>query len=317
MQQDKVTRLLSILSAIQANPGISAADLASKYGVSIRTIYRDIDGLSIFAPIMNVGRGTGYRFLGNFALYPLDFTEQEALAFSILPSVVDRDKLPPEFHAAHDKVMATHRKEKSRQRNSVEEVAGIIQMGTPAYRKESPNFLQPIIQAILDQRTIDTVYHSQHRNETTDRKIDPYYLIPREQRFYLIGFCHLQQAIRTFRISRFRSVVVTSEAYDKENFDIKKHLKHTWSIEKGDKLVTFQVRFGADVARYIKEEELFVRPQMKDLPDGSMLFEVAVNNEKEFIRWIMQYGTSAEILEPQSVRDALREQMAAWLEMYS
>ncbi|MEK3695475.1 WYL domain-containing protein [Paenibacillus sp. FSL R10-2199] len=163
-------------------------------------------------------------------------------------------------------------------------------MGTPAYRKESSNFLQPIIKAILEHKTIDAVYHTQSRNQTTDRKIDPYYRIPRDQRFYLIGFCHLKQEIRTFRISRFLKIELTSMSFDKGEFNIKKYLKNTWSIEQGDQSIAFKVRFNASVARYIKEEELFVRPRMTDQKDGSMIFEVTVNNEKEFIRWILQYG---------------------------
>jgi predicted DNA-binding transcriptional regulator YafY len=250
-------------------------------------------------------------------MYPLNFTEQEALVFSLLPSVLDLDKLPPGFETVYDKVMATHRKEKSQQNSIIEDIAGIIQMGTPAYRKESPNFLQPIIQAILDQKTIDTVYHTQSRNEITGRKIDPYYLVPRDQRFYLIGFCHSKQKIRTFRISRFLKVDLTSEPFDKGNFNIKKHLKNTWSIEQGEKNITFKVRFNSDVARYIKEEELFVHPRMKDQKNGSMIFEVTVNNEKEFIRWILQYGPAAEILEPKSVRESLKSQLGEWLGMYS
>ncbi|MNO42701.1 hypothetical protein D3C76_328980 [compost metagenome] len=314
---DKVIRIFNIINAIQANPGISAADLALKCDVNIRTIYRDIDILTLIAPVTNEGRGTGYRFLGKFFLYPLNFTEQEALVFSLLPSVLDLDKLPPGFETAYDKVMSTHRKEKSQQNNIIEDIASIIQMGTPAYRKESPNFLQPIIQAILEQKTIDTIYHTQYRNETTERKIDPYYLVPRDQRFYLIGYCHLKNEIRTFRISRFLKVDITSHSFDKGAFNIKKHLKNTWSIEQGDKNITFKVRFNADVARYIKEEELFVHPRMKDQKDGSMIFEVTVNNEKEFIRWILQYGPAAEILEPKSVRESLKSQMAEWLAMYS
>src|SRR5690606_31502854 len=135
------------------------------------------------------------------------------------------------------------------------------------------------IQAILEHRTMSTVYHTQSRNETTERNIDPYFLIPRDQRFYLIGFCHLKQSIRTFRISRFLKVDLTTQTFDKGEFNIKRHLKNTWSIEQGDKNITFKVKFNAAIARYIKEEELFVRPRMKDYKDGSMLFEVTVNNE--------------------------------------
>jgi predicted DNA-binding transcriptional regulator YafY len=313
---DKVIRIFNIINAIQANPGISAADLAFKCDVNIRTIYRDLDILNHIAPITNEGRGTGSRFMGKFFMYPLNFSEQEALVFSLLPSVLGDDKLPPGFQTAYDKVMATHLKEKSRQNSIIEDIAGIIQMGTPAYRKESPNFLQPIIQSILEQRTIDTVYHTQSRNETTERKIDPYYLVPRDQRFYLIGYCHLKQGIRTFRISRFLRADLTAETFDKGDFNIKRHLKNTWSIEQGDKNITFKVRFSAEVARYIKEEELFVHPRMKDQKDGSMIFEVTVNNEKEFIRWILQYGPAAEILEPKSIRESLKKQLSEWTQMY-
>ncbi|WP_127586147.1 helix-turn-helix transcriptional regulator [Paenibacillus koleovorans] len=315
---DKVIRIFNMINAIQANPGISAADLALKCDINIRTIYRDLDTISLIAPVTNEGRGTGYRFMGRFFMYPLNFTEQESLVFSLLPSVVDLDKLPPGFETAYAKVMGTHRKEKSQQNQIIADITSIIQMGTPAYRQESPNFLQPIIQAILEQKTIHTVYHTQYRNETSERRIDPYYLIPRDQRFYLIGYCHLKQAIRTFRISRFLDVRLTDLAFDKGNFNIKKHLKNTWSIEQGEKNITFKVRFHANVARYIREEELFVHPRMKDnKKDGSMIFEVTVNNEKEFIRWILQYGSEAEILEPKSVRESLKKQLGEWLEMYS
>lgn len=314
---DKVIRIFNIINAIQANPGISAADLAIKCDVNIRTIYRDLDVISLIAPVTNEGRGTGYRFMGKFFLYPLNFSEQEALVFSLLPSVLDDNQLPPGFHTAYDKVMSTHYKEKSQQNSIIEDIAGIIQMGTPAYRKESPNFLHPIIKAILEQKTIDTVYHTQSRNETTERRIDPYFLVPRDQRFYLIGYCHLKQDVRTFRISRFLKAELTAQSFDKGDFSIKKHLKNTWSIEQGEKNITFKVRFDADVARYIKEEELFVHPRMKDQKDGSMIFEVTVNNEKEFIRWILQYGPSAEIIEPKSIRESLKKQLADWTKMYN
>jgi len=315
---DRVIRLFDILHAIQANPGITAAELAHKCEVNVRTIYRDLDVLSLIAPVANEGRGTGYRFLGNFAMYPLNLTEQEALAFSLLPSLLSPDRLPHGFDSAYDKVMATHRKEKSRHHQTIENIADIIQMGTPAYRKENPNFLQPIIQAILERRTIDTVYHTQSRDETTERRIDPYYLVPRDQRFYLIGHCHLAGDIRTFRISRFRRVEPTADVapFDKSGFNIKQYLKNTWSIDRGERNIVFKVRFSREVARYIKEEELFVQPRMKDMPDGSLLFEVTVNNEKEFMKWILQYGPEAEILEPLSAREGLKLQLAQWTERY-
>jgi predicted DNA-binding transcriptional regulator YafY len=260
--------------------------------------------------------GQATSLWASFFLYPLNFSEEEALAFSLLPSILNQDNIPQGFHTGYDKVMGTHLKERSMQNGILEGIASIIQMGTPAYRKESKSFLQPIIEAILEQKSIRAVYHSQSRNATTERKLDPYYLIPRDQRFYLIAYCHLKKAIRTFRISRFQEVEITSAQFDKGDFNIKQYLKNTWSIDRGSKNMTFKVRFHSDVARYIKEEELFVHPRMKDQQDGSLLFEVTVNNEKEFMKWILQYGPSAEILEPASAREQLKLQLEQWMDNY-
>lgn len=313
---DKVIRIFKIINAIQSTPGITAADLAFKCDVNVRTIYRDLDLISHFAPVTSEGRGTGYKFLGKFFLYPLNFSEQEALAFSLLPSLLNPDKIPSGFHTGYDKVMGTHLKEKSKQNEMLVNITDIIQMGTPAYREVSRNFLQPVIAAILEQRSIRAVYHSQARNATTERVIDPYYLIPRDQRFYLIGYCHLKEAIRTFRISRFHQVEVLARGFDKGSFNIKSYLKNTWSIDRGDKNTAFKVRFFPEIARYIKEEELFVHYRMTDEPDGSLLFEVTVNNEKEFKKWILQYGDYAEILEPLAAREGIKRQLEKWLDLY-
>lgn len=313
---EKILRLFKILLAIQANPGITAKELANKCEATERTIYRDLRTLDLIAPITNEGYGKGYRFVGNFAMYPLNFTEQEVLVFSVLPSVLDTSKLPPGFDSAYDKVMATHVKETRKRYETLENVADMIQMGTPNYRETSTNFLLPIMQAIISNKTIQAVYHTQSRNELTEREIDPYYLVPREQRFYLIGYCHVKREIRTFRLSRFRQVVITSSNFNKGNFNIAQYMKHTWSIERGDSLITFKIKFRADVARYVKEEELFVRPKLIDLPDGSLLFEVTVNHEREFMNWVVQYGPSAEILEPVSIREKFKEQLTNWRQLY-
>jgi len=313
---ERIIRIFKILNAIQARPGISAKELAEICETTDRTIYRDLRILDVIAPVTNEGYGKGYRFVGNFAMYPLNFTEQEALVFSMLPSVIDKSKLPPGFETAYDKVMATHFKEQSRRKDIVEKIAEAIQMGTPAYREENENFLYPVIQAILMQKTVDTVYHTQSRNETTERKIDPYYLVPREQRFYLIGYCHLKNEVRTFRLSRFRKVEITEHSFEKKDFMIGQYLKNTWSIERGEENIHFKVKFSPVVARYVKEEEMFVRPVMTDLPDGSLLFEVTVNHEREFLNWVYQYGPEAEILEPKIIREKVKEQLQSWTALY-
>ncbi|MFY0544967.1 helix-turn-helix transcriptional regulator [Brevibacillus sp. H7] len=316
---DRLIRLMRIITLIQGKPGILARELAERCETTERTIYRDLEALSAMnIPITNQGHGKGYTFIGNFSLYPLNWTEEEALAFSVLPSILEhiQSLLPPGFDSAYEKVMAANQKEKTKRRELVQEITDIIQMGTPAFREHSSNFLFPIIQATLQLNTIEATYYSQSRNTLSQRKIDPYYLVPREQRFYLIGFCHVAQEIRTFRISRFRDVRILNETFSKGDFNLKSYLKHTWSIDRGEQNITFKVRFSSNVARYIKEEELFVKPKLKDLPDGSLVFEVTLNHDREFLGWLSQYGPDAEILAPLTYRERMKERLNRWQAVY-
>ena len=316
---ERLIRLMRIINLIQSKPGILARELAERCETAERTIYRDLEALhAMNIPISNFGHGKGYAFISNFSMYPLDWTDQEAVAFSMLPSVIEQIKslLPDGFDSAYEKVMAAHRKEKSKRADIVQHVADVIQMGTPAYREDGSTFLYDIIQATLSEQTIRTVYYTQSRDEVSYRDIDPYYLVPRDHRFYLIGYCHMAGDVRTFRISRFRDVKQLDQTFDKGEFNLKTYLKNTWSIERGEGQIHFKIRFHKEVARYVREEELFVKPRMANQKDGSLLFEVTVNHDRELLNWLSQYGPDAEILEPRSYREIMREKLERWRNMY-
>ncbi|ERN55070.1 transcriptional regulator [Alkalihalophilus marmarensis] len=316
---ERLIRLLRIIILIQSSPGITAKELAERCETTARTIYRDLELLSAAnVPITNEGYGKGYEYLGNFSVYPLDWTEKEAMAFGMLPKVIDQmtHLFPPDFYSAYEKAMATHQKEKKELQDVLQKMVSIIQMGTPAFQEEQNNYLSPVIDSILHSKTIEVVYHTQSRDVTTSRELDPYYLIPRDHRFYLIAYCHKKKRVLTFRMSRFLEVTQTNKTFDKKEFNLKQYFKNTWSIIQGQDNIRFKVLFSKEVARYIKEEELFVNPKLTENKDGSLLFEVTLNHDREFLQWLMQYGVDAEILEPVHYRDKMQEMLEGWLEKY-
>jgi predicted DNA-binding transcriptional regulator YafY len=97
-------------------------------------------------------------------------------------------------------------------------------------------------------------------------------LIPRDHRFYLIAYCHEKQKVLTFRLSRFLEVTQTDRTFEKQEFSLKDYFKHTWSIIQGTDKIHFKVLFSQNIARYIKEEELFVKPKLTEREDGSLLY---------------------------------------------
>jgi len=315
---EQLIRLLRIITMIQAKPGIAARELAEKCETSERTIYRDLEVLSAACiPFTNKGHGQGYAYIGHFSLYPLNWTEDEAMAFSMLPAIVEHTKmLPPKFDSAFEKVMATHNKEQSRRIEITQQISDIIPMGSPAHGEDQTHFLSVILQATLSQNTIDSLYYTQSRDELSQRFIDPYYLVPRDHRFYLIGFCHTAMAVRTFRVSRFHKVQLLAETFSKDDFSLANYLKNTWSIERGEEHIHFKIKFAANIARYVKEEEMFVKPKLTDLPDGRLLFEVTINSDREFLGWLAQYGSDAEIVAPLAYRDQMKQHLEQWSRIY-
>jgi predicted DNA-binding transcriptional regulator YafY len=218
--------------------------------------------------------------------------------------------------SAYEKVMAAHIAEKVERKSLLTDISNVIQIGKRAASSAEKDFLPLISDAVLSTRTIEAIYHTQSRNTTTKRKIDPYFLMPRKDRLYIIGYDHKSNEIRTFRLSRFQSVKVLNHKFAKDDINLEKYFQYTWSIIRGEKRIRFKVKFSKDIARFVKEEEFNVPPKLTDLQDGNLLFEVTVNDDREFIKWVIQYGPDAEIIEPEKYRMKIKEMLQKWNKIY-
>ncbi|SEM73719.1 Predicted DNA-binding transcriptional regulator YafY, contains an HTH and WYL domains [Mesobacillus persicus] len=314
---ERLIRLLRIINIIQESPGIKARELADLCETSERNIYRDLEILNATnIPIMNEGHSKGYKFLGRFKQYPLNWDEDELQAFEVLPVLLGEKYKTKAFMSAYEKVMATHKVEQVERKTFLSNISKAIQSGKSAESLEEKDLLPFIIEAVLSSRSIEAIYHTQSRNTTTTRKIDPYFLMPRKDRLYIIGYDHKSSEIRTFRLNRFQSIKVVNEKFTKDDISLEKYLQNTWSIIRGEKRIDFKVKFSQEIARYIKEEEYNLPPKLTELTDGSLLFEVTVNDDREILKWIMQYGPDAEILEPESYRLKMKEMLQKWNNFY-
>lgn len=312
----KLIRLLRIINLVQSSPGIKVKELAERCETTERTIYRDLEILTTAnIPIVHEGHGKGYKFIGKFKLHPINWNEEEFNVFQLLPLFLNDNYKTSIFYSAYEKVMATHMAEKAERNSLLEGLLEAIQFSNNSEVAENHVF-PIIIEAIFASRTIEAHYHTQSRNVTTTRKIAPYFFLPRKNRLYVIGYCYKNNAIRTFRLNRFHNVKILNETFKKNPIDIEKYLQYTWSVIRGEERIHFKIKFSPKIARYIKEEQYNVKPKFTDLPDGGLLFEVIVNDDREFIKWVMQYGPEAEILEPKKYRNKMKEVLQQWSNIY-
>ena len=319
---DRLIRLMRIITLVQAKPGILARELAERCGNSERTIYRDMDALSaMHIPITHLGHGKGYAFIGNFALYPLDWSEEEAAAFSQLRNIMGdiRSTLPEGFEEAYDKVMAAEYKQKAEREEMMERAkreTGSLWMERNNLQDEQPSYLTQILAAVLKQKSIQVDY-GENSIEENGIMIDPYCLIPLENRFHLIGFCHRLGVIRSFHINGFKSAKPMNTTFSKEQFNLQTFMKEKWSLDQDSLQVEFKIRFSERMMDWIKKADMAIKPNKVDRQARCLHFKVAVEQDIEFVRWIMRFEEEAEILEPGYYRDVMRYHgIETWLSLY-
>jgi predicted DNA-binding transcriptional regulator YafY len=159
-------------------------------------------------------------------------------------------------------------------------------------------------EAVEHQQTIRIRYYTLYRNETSERLVDPYRLVSRDGRGYMVGFCHKRQRVIIFRMDRIRELAVTKDVFlvDSE-FSLEKFLGPMFGMFT-DHHQEFEVkiRFSSYVATWIREEVWHHTQTMCDLPDGSVQVDMRVTGLIAVKKWVLSFGSDAEVLEPQNLR---------------
>ncbi|MWV46925.1 WYL domain-containing protein [Paenibacillus sp. HJL G12] len=318
---DRLIRLMRIITLVQAKPGILARELAERCSTSERTIYRDMEALSaMHIPITHLGYGKGYQFIGRFALYPFDWTEDELEAFTTVAQVMNQIKplLPEGFEGAYEKVMAAYHKQKVDRMETELQEGEHHQPGKTVSTQsgeEQSEYLMPILLATLSQQIIQAEYYIPERNELLYGKIDPYLLIPWQRRFYLVGRNHNTGEMYTYRLNRFERVVVLDDVFIK----VHTHTQQEWQNYfrgKEEESVAFKIRLSSAVIPKYKEKTFITPIAETAATDGSIIIDLTISDVREFLSWLSQYGSEAEILEPVQYREMMKHQLKKWLAVY-
>jgi predicted DNA-binding transcriptional regulator YafY len=166
--------------------------------------------------------------------------------------------------------------------------------------------LNRVTDAALNRRTIEIVYYTMSRKKETRRKVDPYKVWFFNGTFYLIGLCHMRNEVRIFALDRIKMLHQTKEAFEvPEDFSLQDFMGSSFGVYQGEP-VHIKVWFHPDVAGYIKEKIWHGSQKIHPQPDGSIIFEAQVAGTDEIRFWIMTWGSKAEVLEPESLREEIR-----------
>lgn len=219
----RASRLLSILTTLQARGRVTARALADEFEVSLRTIYRDVDALSAAGvPIWaERGSGGGYRLLDGYRtrLNGLSAIEAEALFLAGLERQTTELGLGSVARSARTKLLAAL---PDAVRAGAERMGARVHLDAPAWfaEGESLEHLPLVADAVWSERAIRIHYESW--KGARERRVDPLGLVLKGGTWYLVAWC--DGAARTYRVSRIRGIAVLEERFTRPpDFDLEAH----------------------------------------------------------------------------------------------
>lgn len=321
---DQLARQWKIIQILLSSRlGKSAADLAEDIECHPRTVYRDLAALQEAGFPIYTDKVEGRNLwslldtLKHSIPIPFSLPELMALYFSsdmmkVFKGTVFHDALDSLFQKVRTTLPPESRK-------YVDTVEKTLHMG---FRPSKPyarfkEILNRLNEAALEKKRIEIVYYTMSRKSETRRRVDPYRIWFFNGTFYLVGFCHVRGDVRVFAVDRIKMLHQTGEAFEiPQDFHLEEFLGPSFGVFQGEP-VKVKVWFSPDVAGYIKENIWHGSQVIHENPDGSVVFEAEVAGTEEIRFWVLNWGSHALVLEPESLREAVRKEAEKLLSSYT
>jgi len=311
-----------IQTLISSRRGKSASELAQELECNPRTLYRDMEALQAAGFPIYTERSDGKNLwsildtVKHQMPVPFSLTELMALYFGRDMLKVFKDTAFYEsLESLLKKVKTTLPPESIKYLENVEQT---LHLSIKPYKDYGrfKEIINRVTDAALNRKTIEIVYYTMSRKKETRRKVDPYRVWFFNGTFYLIGLCHMRNEVRIFALDRIKMLHQTNENFEvPKDFNPDDFMGSSFGVYQGP-TIKIRVWFHPDVAGYIKEKIWHESQKIHSQPDGSIIFEAQVAGTDEIRFWIMTWGSKAQVLEPESLREEIREEAEAMLRGY-
>lgn len=303
---NRFDRILAILVHLQSGRVVTAQELAKRFGVSLRTVYRDIRSLEASGVPISGEAGVGYVIMEGYRLPPVMFTREEAGSFVAAEKLMQKfsDKTLGAYYASAMFKVKSVLKDIAKERVSSLESQVWVNSDMKLFNETSPDALDILFESIAEKKQVALKYQSMYSEETTDRVIEPVGLFIENNFWYVMGYCHLRNDYRQFRTDRMVQINRTDVVFEKEHKDVEQHRNPDDSCEK-TKVV---IRVDKKILKYIQTgRKYYGFVSEKDAGDKMEMTFMTNSSFEGLSRWYLMYGDCAEIVEPELFRERVNE----------
>ena len=306
---NRIDRLHAILTHLQSKKKVTAQEMADRFNISLRTVYRDVKALDESGVPVIGEAGSGYTIMEGYRLPPVMFTQEEASALLLGAKLAEQftdGTVKRHFNAALFKIKAVLRSPDKEYVDSLTEHIEILSRYSPD--SESPQqHLSLLQQAVVHKKIVHLHYRSNLKEETTRRKVEPIGLLHYGSAWHLIAWCHLRNDYRDFRMSRMLAVSLDEQCFDPSSHPSIREYIDQFRKDRASELEEVVVHFDKGTVKYLQEQKYLNGFVSEEELDTGVRMKFLTSSLSYFARWLLTYTCSVRIESPALLKSLMSE----------
>lgn len=295
-------RIVAILIQLQSKKIVKAQEMADRFDVSLRTIYRDIRTLEASGVPIYSEAGVGYGLVDGYRLPPVMFTREEAGSFIAAEKLMQKftdTTLGNHYASAMYKLKSVLRSTDKDWVSTIESKV-VMQPTQRLFNDKVPNALTILFESIAERKQVGLFYQAFDAEEITERAIEPVGLFHDNNFWYVFGYCHLRKDYRQFRTDRIQEIKRTETSFLSEHKPLESYLKK----DKNTATTKVRILINKKKAKYLFDERKYHGfVSEKEIGNQIEMTFMCSDIEEGFPRWYLMFGDVAQIIEPEILKD--------------
>ena len=295
---NRIDRLAAIVTHLQSRRLVRAEDIARRFDISLRTVYRDVRALIESGIPISGEAGMGYSILAGYNLPPVMFTKDEAMALLVAEKMTQKGTdhhNSEQLRSAMYKIRSVLRMPEKDALENIDDNIAIRSAHSPVNEQQPDNVLHKILSSIASQRVIHIQYSTLHKQEYSERDIEPVGVYLSHDHWYSIAFCQLRQAYRTFRLDRVLVIHNTDKSFQLKHPTLKTYLEQ---LQRKERLIKVVIRVDKSILRFIREDKYKQGLVHEQEVDDGVEMTFMVSGIFAIAHWIMYFAPYVTVLEP-------------------
>lgn len=318
------SRIIEIDRLLREKRRFALDGLAERFGVSRRTVERDIESLRDYfnAPIVFDRTAMSYKYSAeNFSLPSISLSEKELFTILLAERALRQYKgtpFEPVIHGAFNKLVGLLPGGAGVSVDVADLCSAVVFEQAPPVSEYDPDIFAKLLEAVARSQTMNITYYSASRDRVTSRKVDPYHIANWGGDWYLIARCHKNRDIRNFHLTRVKEVHAKDHYFSRpDDFKPREYMGAGFGQMTGPKKSTVRVKLFPPASKWAKEKIWHPTQVLQEHRDGSLEITMQVSGLDAVRRWALHFGAQAEILEPKAMRDEVQAELKKAIKRYS